>query len=316
MIIQATHLRKTFVSKKQSVESVKDVTIGVQQGEIFGFIGPNGAGKTTTMRMLTTLLEPTDGQATIAGHDLKSEQHHIRKKIGYVSQSGGLDPACTARENLVFQGQLHGFSAVDARTRAQELIQNFLLESFADRPVSTYSGGQKRRTDVALALVHRPHLLFLDEPTTGLDPQSRAYLWQELTKIRAQGSTIFLTTHYLDEADILCDRIAIIDYGTIVAQGTPAVLKKQIGGDIVLLGLESSSDSLRELIQSQTYVREITEIQEGFRVCVDHGEHALASLVRLFDQTQVPLQKISLSRPTLDDVFLKQTGRSLRETSL
>ena len=316
MIIQTTHLKKTFVTKAHIVQSVKDVTISVDQGEIFGFIGPNGAGKTTTMRMLTTLLAPSEGEAFIAGLNLTKEQHAIRKKIGYVSQAGGLDPACSARENLIFQSQLHGLSDHEARTRADELVRTFLLESFADRPVSTYSGGQKRRVDVALALVHNPQVLFLDEPTTGLDPQSRAHLWQELLKIRERGTTIFLTTHYLDEADTLCDRIAIIDYGTIVAQGTPRVLKSQIGGDIVLLGIESSSDTLRELIKSQTYVREISESNDGFRICVDQGEHALASLVRLIDQTNVPLQKISLSRPTLDDVFLKQTGRSLRETSL
>ncbi len=267
--------------------------------------------------MLTTLLVPTEGNALIAGHDLIKEQQSIRKKIGYVSQAGGLDPACTARENLIFQAQLHGFSLHDAQLRAKELVATFLLEPFADRPVSTYSGGQKRRVDVALSLVHKPQLLFLDEPTTGLDPQSRAHLWQELMKIREQGTTIFLTTHYLDEADVLCDRIAIIDYGMIVAEGTPHALKKQIGGDIVMLGIEASSnDSLKDLIKSQSFVREITESTEGLRICVDHGEHALASLVRLFDQTKVPLQKISLSRPTLDDVFLKQTGRSLRETSL
>jgi ABC-2 type transport system ATP-binding protein len=316
MIIQATRLRKIFGTKKNIVESVKDVSIGVEQGEIFGFIGPNGAGKTTTMRMLTTLLAPTEGKALIVGHDLMREQHLIREKIGYVSQAGGLDPAGTARENLMFQAQLHGYSKADAHERAQELVSTFILDSFADRPVSTYSGGQKRRTDVALALVHNPQLLFLDEPTTGLDPQSRAHLWQELLKIREQGTTIFLTTHYLDEADALCDRIAIIDYGMIVAEGTPQALKKQIGGDIVLLGIEASSESLKELIKGQTYVREITESVEGLRICVDHGEQALASLVRLFDHSHVPLQKISLSRPTLDDVFLKQTGRSLRETSL
>ncbi len=316
MIIDALKLSKTFKSRASVVESVKDVTIRVDRGEIFGFIGPNGAGKTTTMRMLTTLLRPTAGKAAIAGFDLALEADKIRRKIGYVSQAGGLDPACTARENLVFQAQLYGFSLHDAKKRAQELITNFLLDSFADRPVSTYSGGQKRRVDVTLALVHKPMLLFLDEPTTGLDPQTRAHLWQELRNIQENGTTIFLTTHYLDEADYLCNRIAIIDYGTIVAQGTPTLLKSQIGGDIVLLGLEKYSESVKNLIQSQPFVREISENKEGLRIQVDQGELALTHLVRLFDNTQVSLQRISLSRPTLDDVFLKQTGRSLRENSL
>lgn len=315
MIIEATHLRKVFKSKNQVVESVKDVSISVKRGEIFGFIGPNGAGKTTTMRILTTLLAPTDGTAFIAGYDLIKDQATIRRKIGYVSQSGGLDPSCTGRENLVFQAQLYGLSSKDAHARAQELISSLQLDSFADRAVNTYSGGQKRRVDVALALVHKPELLFLDEPTTGLDPQSRAHLWQELIKIKESGTTLFLTTHYLDEADALCNRIAIIDYGTIVAEGSPEALKKQIGGDIVMLGIENSS-TIKELIKSQHFVRDLTEGPDGLRICVDQGEHALAELVRLFDQGKIPLNRISLSRPTLDDVFLKQTGRSLRENIL
>ncbi len=316
MIIDAMKLRKTFQSRNATVESVKDVTISVARGEIFGFIGPNGAGKTTTMRMLTTLLAPTSGRALIAGLDLAKEPVKIRKKIGYVSQTGGLDPACTARENLVFQAQLYGYSSFDAQARARELIETFLLDSFADRPVNTYSGGQKRRVDVALALVHKPELLFLDEPTTGLDPQTRAHLWKELLKIQEAGTTIFLTTHYLDEADNLCNRIAIIDYGTIVAQGPPSLLKSEISGDIVMLGLDSYPESLKNLIQSQPFVREMSENKEGLRIQVDQGEHALTHLVRLFDTTQIPLQRITLSRPTLDDVFLKQTGRSLRENNL
>ena len=316
MMIETHKLRKIFTSKQGPVESVKDVSIAVDTGEIFGFIGPNGAGKTTTMRMLTTLLFPTEGEASIAGHNLIREQSAIRRKIGYVSQAGGLDPACTARENLIFQAQLHGSSKAQARNRAQELITTFLLESFADRPVSTYSGGQRRRVDIALALVHLPQLLFLDEPTTGLDPQSRAHLWQELLKIKEQGTTIFLTTHYLDEADALCDTLAIIDYGTIVAQGSPQKLKNQIGGDIVTLGLREPTDSIKELIKAQSFVREINESNAGLRICVEHGESALAHLVRLLDTTQLPLNTISLSRPTLDDVFLKQTGRSLRENAL
>jgi ABC-2 type transport system ATP-binding protein len=317
MIIETKHLKKTFTTRKGIVESVKDVTIEVKSGEIFGFIGPNGAGKTTSMRMLTTLLQPSGGTARIAGFDLARESQHIRKKIGYVSQSGGLEPHTSARENLVFQAQLYGASSKQAAARAQELIHTFALESFADRVVSTYSGGQRRRVDIALALVHHPTILFLDEPTTGLDPQSRAHLWDELKKVQAQGTTLFLTTHYLDEADTLCDRIAIIDHGKIVAQGTPAELKKQIAGDIVTLGCATASyKDIQELIKEQTFVREINESAEGFRIYVEEGEIALMQLVRLLDKAHVPMQAISLSRPTLDDVFLKQTGRSLREKPL
>ena len=317
MILKTEKLKKVFKGKKGVVESVKDVTIEVRQGEIFGFIGPNGAGKTTTMRMLTTLLQPTSGKVTIAGHDLIKEPHAIRQKVGYVSQSGGLDPYTSAHENIVFQAQLYGASKVQAYNRAQELIQTLALESFAQRPVSTYSGGQKRRVDIALALVHHPLLVFLDEPTTGLDPQSRAHLWQELKKIRSQGTTIFLTTHYLDEADALCDRIAIIDHGTIVTQGIPQTLKRQIAGDIVTLGCATIAyKDLEGLIKGQPFVKEIHESKEGLRVSVDQGETALVHLVRLLDNAHIPVQNISLSRPTLDDVFLKQTGRSLREDTV
>jgi ABC-2 type transport system ATP-binding protein len=317
MILKTEKLRKVFKGKKGVVESVKDVTIEVQKGEIFGFIGPNGAGKTTTMRMLTTLLQPTSGKVSIAGHDLMKEPHAIRQKVGYVSQSGGLDPHTSAQENIIFQAQLYGASKTQASQRAQELIQALALESFAQRPVNTYSGGQKRRVDIALALVHHPLLVFLDEPTTGLDPHSRAHLWQELKKLRSQGTTIFLTTHYLDEADALCDRIAIIDHGTIVTQGTPQTLKRQIAGDIVTLGCATVAyKDLEALIKPQSFVKEIHESKEGLRVAVDQGETALVQLVRLLDNAHVPVQNISLSRPTLDDVFLKQTGRSLREDTL
>lgn len=314
MILKTKNLKKTFASGKEVVESVKDVSIAVKPGEIFGFIGPNGAGKTTTMRMLSTLLPPSGGTAHIAGFDIVKEAQEVRKVIGYVSQNGGLDQFFNAKDNLVFQGQFYGMTKKDAEKRADELIALFGLESFAQRVVTTYSGGQRRRADIAMALMHKPKLLFLDEPTTGLDPQSRAQVWQEIRSLKDQGMTVFLTTHYLEEIDALCDRVAIIDHGVIVAEGTTHELKKTISGDLIIVGIDNISPAtLHNLVKAETYVREINESKDGLRIYVEQGEVALPQLVRLFDKAQLTINNISLSKPSLDDVFLKQTGRSLRE---
>lgn len=227
-IISIHNLTKTFGTGSSTVTAVKGIDLEVYAGEIFGFLGTNGAGKTTTMRMLTTLLKPTSGIAVVAGYDLHTQGELIRKKIGYVSQAGGLERSSTARENLILQGKCYGLKQAEAEKRAQELIISLNLEEFADRLVDTYSGGQRRRADIALGLVHKPQLLFLDEPTIGLDPQSRAHVWEEMKKLRAAGTAIFFTTHYLDEADMLCDRIAIVDHGRIVALGTPQELKNSL----------------------------------------------------------------------------------------
>lgn len=231
-IIEVKDLRKTFASDGKAVNAVNGINLTVNSGEIFGFLGPNGAGKTTTMRMLTTLLKPTSGKATIAGFDLFRQSDMVRIHIGYVSQTGGLERSATTRENLVLQARLYGFSKAQAEHRAQELITALQLGEFADRLVETYSGGQRRRADIALGMVHKPKLLFLDEPTIGLDPQSRAHIWQEVKNLRNQGTTIFFTTHYLDEADMFCDRIAIVDHGMVVAIGTPEELKREIAADV------------------------------------------------------------------------------------
>jgi ABC-2 type transport system ATP-binding protein len=292
------------------------VDMKVEPGEIFGFLGPNGAGKTTTMRMLSTLIQPDGGRASVAGHDLLKEPARVRENIGYVSQAGGVDIAISGRENLVLQGRLYRLSAARAKTRAQELIVALQLEEFADRAAKTYSGGQKRRLDIALGMAHQPPLLFLDEPTTGLDPQSRAHLWEEIRKLRNEGTTVFLTTHYLDEADALCDRLCIIDDGTIVAEGTPDVLKRQVAGDVVTLGLDSLNGALLQaqaLLGKQSFVREIQVDQDQLRLYVERGEQALPLILRVLDGAGLGLQTISLARPSLDDVFLRQTGRSLRE---
>jgi ABC-2 type transport system ATP-binding protein len=264
--------------------------------------------------MLSTLLTPTDGQATVAGCDLRREPNRVRERIGYVGQRGGSDPSVSGRQELQFQARLYGSNAADARRRAGDLLSTLELEACADRPTGTYSGGQKRRLDVALGLIHSPRLLFLDEPTTGLDPQGRARLWAEIRRLRETGMTVFLTTHYLEEADALCDRLAIIDHGRIVAEGTPEKLKHEIAGDVITLGLGGELDRALTLLRSQPFVRQAGLEGEGLRLYVDKGDAAMPAVLRLLDGAGFQLQTIAMSRPSLDDVFLQQTGHSLRDT--
>jgi ABC-2 type transport system ATP-binding protein len=311
--IECRGLRRTFRSRQGPVEAVAGVDLAVDAGEVFGFLGPNGAGKTTTLRMLATLLEPTGGEATVAGCDLRRQPARVRERVGYVGQRGGADPAVSGRSELVFQGRVYGLGPAQARRRAGELLAALELEACADRPTATYSGGQRRRLDVALGLVHGPRLLFLDEPTTGLDPQGRARLWDEVRGLRERGTTVFLTTHYLDEADALCDRLAIIDHGRIVAEGTPDRLKREIAGDVVRVGVAGQPGAALALLSGQPFVREAIAEEEGVRLAVERGEEALPAILRLLDGAGLELRTISLSRPSLDDVFLRQTGRSLRE---
>jgi ABC-2 type transport system ATP-binding protein len=315
-VIETRALRRTFRAKAGDVEAVAGIDLTVEPGEVFGFLGPNGAGKTTTLRMLSTLLPPTGGEATVAGCDLRREPRRVRERIGYVGQAGGTDPAIPGRTELVFQAQLYGLSRADARRRAQELITALELETCADRPTGTYSGGQKRRLDVGLGLVHKPRVLFLDEPTTGLDPQGRARLWDEIRGLRQQGMTVFLTTHYLEEADALCDRLAIIDHGRIVAEGTPDALKRQIAGDVVTLSVDGDRQRALALFEGEPFVREASLDTDELRLYVDRGEVAMPAILRLLDTAGLELRTIALHRPSLDDVFLRQTGRSLRETGL
>jgi ABC-2 type transport system ATP-binding protein len=314
-IIETHDLRKSFKARKATVEAVRGVDLRVEAGELFGFLGPNGAGKTTTLRMLATLLQPSSGTATVAGCDLLREPARVRERIGYVGQTGGVDSSATARENLVLQARLYGMRKAEAHARAAELIDTLELGAFADR-AGNYSGGQKRRLDLALGMVHHPALLFLDEPTSGLDPQSRARLWEEVRKLRAGGTTVFLTTHYLEEADVLCDRLAIMDGGRIVAEGTPDTLKRQIAGDVVTIGLATHNGELRraqDLLRGQPFVRELHAGEETMQLYVERGEDALPAILRTLDGAGLQLNTIALARPTLDDVFLRQTGRSLRE---
>ncbi|MER6951171.1 ATP-binding cassette domain-containing protein [Nonomuraea sp. NPDC000554] len=231
-VIHAQGLTRTFHLKTGPVHAVRGIDLTVERGEILGFLGPNGAGKTTTLRMLTTLLPPSGGQVEIAGHDLLRDPMGVRRRIGYVAQSGGLDPACDVREELITQGRLHRLPKGAARERAEELARDLTLLDLMDRPTAALSGGQRRRLEIALGLVNHPEVVFLDEPTTGLDPGSRAELWDLIRRIRAErGTTIFLTTHYLDEADALADRIVVVDAGTIVAEGSPSDLKTRFTGD-------------------------------------------------------------------------------------
>jgi ABC-2 type transport system ATP-binding protein len=313
--IQTHGLRRVFKSRNRTVEAVVGVDLEVRRGEIFGFLGPNGAGKTTTLRMLATLLPPSGGAAMVAGYDLLKQQDKVREGIGYVGQTGGSDREIMGRTELVFQGRLYGMSLSAAKKRAAELIEMLELEACADRKVSTYSGGQKRRLDIGLGLVHDPQLLFLDEPTTGLDPQSRARVWDEVRRMHERGTTVFLTTHYLDEADALCDRIAIIDHGKIVAEGTPVELKREVAGDLVTVSVIGDQQGAIDLLKGQPFVREASTEDDLVRLYVDHGEAAMPAILRLLDSAGIQLATIGLQRPSLDDVFLRKTGRSLRETA-
>jgi len=312
-MIETHDLRRTFTSRKTEVEAVRGVDLSVGTGEIFGFLGPNGAGKTTTLRMLATLLTPTSGEAMVAGAHLGREPQTVRERIGYVPQGGSTDPAETGRGELVIQGRLYGMNKADAQKRAAEVLATLDLEEAADRSIGTYSGGMKRRLDVGLGIVHTPAVLFLDEPTTGLDPQARARMWDEIRRLREQGTTVFLTTHYLEEADALADRLAIIDHGEIVAKGTADELKRQVAGDVITLGVNGSMQRVLETVRLQPFVREATG-EDGFvRLYVDRGETAVPQILRLLDGAGLEAASIALNRPSLDDVFLRQTGRSLRD---
>jgi ABC-2 type transport system ATP-binding protein len=318
VIIETKGLRKSFRSRagrdKKTVEAVRGVDLAVAEGEIFGFLGPNGAGKTTTLRMLATLIEPDGGVATIAGADLLRQPGEVRRRIGYVAQGGSTWDEVSAREELVLQARLYGFSAADAQRRAAHALEAFQLTEYADRRCKTYSGGQRRRVDIALGIIHDPRVVFLDEPTTGLDPQSRAHMWDEVRRLRETGVTVFLTTHYLDEADALCDRIAIMDHGEIVAEGTPAELKREISGDVVTVELTGSVAEASEALSGQPFVNRLERTEQGLRLSVDEGATAIPLILRRLDGASIPLASIELHRPSLDDVFLEKTGRSLRES--
>ena len=315
-MVHARGLAKRFPSRQGPVDAVRSVDIDVAPGEIVGFLGPNGAGKTTTLRMLTTLLTPSAGAATVAGHDLRTEPVQVRSRIGYVPQRGSTTPLALVGEELVDHGRLHGLARDEAARRGRLLIDQLDLTETWERPTGSLSGGQRRRLDVALGLINQPPLLFMDEPTTGLDPQSRANLWQHIRGLRDdRGVTVFLTTHYLDEADSLCDRILVIDHGEIVARGTPAELKRAVSGDLVALQLSDPDrlDAARVVLQrvpSLTILRAEGDLVD---FNVPDASAALPGLLAGLAGAHAGLAGIEVRRPTLDDVFLSLTGHELRD---
>jgi len=317
-MIEARGLSHTFHSgqgkNKKDVLAVDHVDLDVAEGEIVGFLGPNGAGKTTTLRMLTTLLKPTAGTAKVAGFDVATQSVEVRRSIGYCSQVGSTFSGAYAGDEVVDHGMLYGMSKRDAVARGQDLFHRLELDGLWRRKPRDMSGGQKRRLDIAMALIHAPGLVFLDEPTTGLDPQARANLWEHITDLRAkQGATVFLTTHYLDEADALADRILIIDRGRIVASDTPDNLKAAVSGDLV--DLEVTSDGHVATARDKlTTIADSVEIRDRHvRGRVPRAGKAVPGLLRDLEAAGVSLDSIEVARPTLDDVFLTLTGRSLRD---
>ncbi|GGS14696.1 ATP-binding cassette domain-containing protein [Actinokineospora fastidiosa] len=314
-MITARGLARTFTARGRSVEAVRGVDLDVAAGELVGFLGPNGAGKTTTLRMLTTLIRPTAGTATVAGHDLAGDPLGVRRGIGYVAQGAGATPNAKVGEEMELQGRLYGLGKAEARRRGVELGERLDLSGLSDRLVKTLSGGQRRRLDIALGLVHDPKLVFLDEPTAALDPQSRANLWEHIRALRdTHGTTVFLTTHYLDEADALCDRILVIDHGRIVAEGTPAALKAQVSGDLVAVSVVA--DDVPRAAEIARRVPQATEVStegDAVRFRVPRGDQALAELLRGLDAAGIATTSLQVHSPTLDDVFLTLTGRSLRD---
>jgi ABC-2 type transport system ATP-binding protein len=306
-----THgLRKEFSG---DVVAVDGIDLQVNEGEVFAFLGPNGAGKTTTVKILTTLIAATAGQATVAGFDVATQQHSIRRSIGVALQEAGLDGLATGRELLVLQGQLCGMSTADAKVRAQEMLELMGLTDAAERQVKTYSGGMKRRLDLGSALVHRPRMLFLDEPTEGLDPASRAAVWAEVQRLNQQaGMTVFLTTHYMEEADRLADRVAIIDHGSIVSEGSPPALKASIGADVVTVALRNGGvEVARSLLADMQGLREMRPERSSLTLFVADGSQAVANVIRTLDGANVQMGAVSVAQPSLDEVFLRATGSRL-----
>ncbi len=297
---------------RKGPKAVDGIDIRVQPGEIYGFLGPNGAGKSTTVLMLTTLLPPTSGTAIVAGYDVVKEGPQVRASIGAALQEAALDPFLTGREHMTLQAALHGLARKERKTRGDELLERVGLEEAADRRVRGYSGGMKRRLDLALSLVHRPEILFLDEPTTGLDPQSRSALWNEVSRLaRDEGVTVFLTTQYLEEADVLADRVGIIDRGKIAAEGTPEELKAEIGRPSVEATPSSREERDRVAKVLSRFGEEIAAQPGAVAVRLDHGAGDLADVVRALDAENLKVTNLRIEEPTLDDVFLEKTGRSL-----
>jgi ABC-2 type transport system ATP-binding protein len=311
-----------LVKQFNSLTAVNGVSFEVGPGELFGFLGPNGAGKTTTIKILTTLLKPTGGRATVAGHDVLKEPGKVRSVIGYVAQDVSVDDKGTGRENLMLQGRLHHMEGKLLRQRVDELLELVDLTTDAKRLTETYSGGMRKRLDLIVGLVHRPRVLFLDEPTLGLDPQTRARVWSYLRELnQKEGITILLTTHYMEEADDLCHRVAIIDHGEIRALGSPKGLKDEIGSDCInigfseerLIGDSALAEGAFRALQGQPYIKRIETLADGLAVYVDRGEEIMPRIIELLREKGIQVKTIALSRPSLQDVFLKHTGYTIRD---
>ena len=317
-IIQATALTKVFAGDVKAVDTI-DFEVG--EGEIFGFLGPNGAGKTTTIKMLNTLLKPTSGTATVAGFDVVKSPADVRKSIGYVAQDVGIDEHATGRENLTLYGHFYRLDNKTIKQRIKEIFELVDLIGYEDKMVSSYSGGMRKRLDIAMGLIHQPKIIFLDEPTVGLDPQTRAHIWDYIRKLaKSMNVTIFLTTHYMEEADQLADRVAIIDLGKIITSGTPDELKRSIGGDVVTLSpcvvkKEECQEFLqrtKSVLSNKPFIVGMQEADTTLAVYVQNGESAAPNIMRILDSEGIEVQTLSVSRPSLNDVFLKYTGRNIR----
>jgi ABC-2 type transport system ATP-binding protein len=313
-IINVSNLSKTF---KPDIKAVNGITFQVYAGEIFGFLGPNGAGKTTTISMLTTLLAPTAGSAQIAGFDITANASGVRRTIGVVQQDNTTDNHMTAYENLIFTARLQGVPVSLAKRRAAELLQLVELSDAADRKVETYSGGMRRRLEIACSLVNRPRVLFLDEPTLGLDVQTRSAIWKYVKNLREENQmTLFLTTHDMEEADGLCDRIAIIDHGRIVAVGSSEELKSRLGGDIIELGIKGKEGDLSELISKLPNVKQVTRENLIYRIKAENGEEAALSVIDAVRARGSYVTKIIVNKPSLSEVYLELTGKAFRKEEL
>ena len=305
--IEVSGLEREFSG---GIKAVDGVDLEVAEGEIYAFLGPNGAGKTTTVRMLTTLLRPTGGSARVAGHDVVTEAADVRRSIGVALQEAALDPLMTGRELIQLQATLHGITGKEAVTRGDALIDRVGLTQAADRRVGTYSGGMRRRLDLASALVHQPRVLFLDEPTTGLDPVSRKAIWEEVAALNREGTTVFLTTQYLEEADQLANRVGIIAGGRIVAEGTPTSLKAEVGKAHLEIGLADGSAEHAQGICGD-FGRILPEKDGRLLVELEHGASDVAKVVRALDEAGILVESLELVEPTLDDVFVAKTGEHL-----
>jgi ABC-2 type transport system ATP-binding protein len=326
MQVEAHDLVKIYPS---GVRALDGLSIAIKPGEVFGLLGPNGAGKSTTIKILTTLARPDAGTASVAGHDVLRHPDRVRRAIGVITQRSGADPLATGRDNLALQGRLYGLGGAALRRRVASLLERFELAEAADRAVRTYSGGMQRRLDVALGLVHQPQMLFLDEPTTGLDPEARSALWQEIGALSGEGLTILLTTHYLEEADRLADRLAIVNEGRVVIDGTPDELKGELRGDAVHVALRNTlHNSLRNTLRGGQHeqavrlavarvpgVREVTVEGRRLSARADDGAAAVPGVLSALDQAGVQVAAVTVARPSLDDVYLRHVGHRFTETA-